>query len=242
MNKKYLAFFFIPLMLGSTAIQAQDNARSIIRIVNCTINDGFTYDEVVNRAKNNINWGENSPNAVFFRRPIYTSDEYQQNNDLMIAAYYSNHTEMVNRRVAVGNNSRGNLPITCASPQVVRTYNVSGEASSFEQTAMTTRFCTLRDGSTLFSAFNRVSTAAENYVNEGDDSLVQMNVPSLGGPANSPWDFALSVVGSSRQGLTERMDMRLEGFRAEVGNGSNSSFSCDRPAMWATTRIHSANN
>ena len=138
MNKKYLAFFFIPLMLGSTAIQAQDNARSIVRIVNCTINDGFTYDEVVNRAKNNINWGENSPNAVFFRRPIYTSDEYQQNNDLMIAAYYSNHTEMVNRRVAVGNNSRGNLPITCASPQVVRTYNVSGEASSFEQTMGTT--------------------------------------------------------------------------------------------------------
>jgi len=233
---------FLTFSIGSVNVQAQDNNRSVIRIVNCSINGDFTYEEVVERAKNNISWGENSPNAIFFRRPIYTSDEYQENNDLMIAAYYSSHTEMVNRRVALGNSSRGNLPITCASPQVVRTYNVIGEPSSFEQTAMTTQFCALRDGSSLFSAFNRISTVAGNYADEGDDSLVQMNIPSLGGPANSPWDFVLSIVGSSRESLTERMDMRLEGFRAEVGNGSNSAFSCDRPAMWSTTRIYSANN
>tara|TARA_B100001250_G_scaffold413931_1_gene449829 strand:- start:2503 stop:3228 length:726 start_codon:yes stop_codon:yes gene_type:complete len=241
MKKMSLFFAFIAFCAGPVIALAQDNDRSVIRIVNCSIDNGFTYDEVVERARN-IDWGENSPNAVFFRRPIYTSDEYQQNNDLMIAAYYPNHTEMVNRRVALGNNSRGNLPITCSSPQVTRTYNVSGEPSSFEETAMTTRFCSLNDDASLFSAFNRISTVAENYVAAGDDSLVQMNIPSLGGPANSPWDFVLSVVGSSREGLTERMDMRLEGFRAEVGNGDNSSFSCDRPALWATTRIYTATN
>jgi hypothetical protein len=241
MKKMSLFFAFIAFCAGPVIALAQDNDRSVIRIVNCSIDNGFTYDEVVERARN-IDWGENSPNAVFFRRPIYTSDEYQQNNDLMIAAYYPNHTEMVNRRVALGNNSRGNLPITCSSPQVTRTYNVSGESSSFEETAMTTRFCSLNDDASLFSAFNRISTVAENYVAAGDDSLVQMNIPSLGGPANSPWDFVLSVVGSSREGLTERMDMRLEGFRAEVGNGDNSSFSCDRPALWATTRIYTATN
>ena len=242
MKKMSLFYVFIILYTNSLVVFAQDdNDRSVIRIVNCTINDGFTYDEVVERARG-IDWGENSPNAVFFRRPIYTSDEYQRNNDLMIAAYYPDHTEMVNRRVALGNNSRGNLPITCASPQVTRTYNVSGEPSSFVQTAMTTRFCTLNDGDNLFSAFNRIATISENYVAAGDDSLVQMNIPSLGGPANSPWDFVLSVVGSSREGLTRRLDMRLQGFRAEVGNGSNGSFSCDRPALWSTTRIYTAAN
>lgn len=242
MKKISLILSMLGLLLGSSFLQAQDNDRSVTRIVNCSIDDGFTYDEVVEKARNNINWGENSPNAVFFRRPIYTSDEYQQNNDLMIAAYYSNHSEMVARRVALGNDSRGNLPITCSSPQVARTYNVVGEAPSSEVTAMTTRFCALRDGASLSSAFSGISTVAGNYVSQGDDSLVQMNIPSLGGPANSPWDFVLSIVGSSLEGLTERMDMRLDGFRAEAGIGIDPSFSCDRPAMWATTRIYSASN
>ena len=70
-------FFFSPILS-----QAQDNTRSVIRFVNCTIDDGFTFDEVVEKAKK-LDFGENSPNAVFFRRPIYATNSLMENVDMM---------------------------------------------------------------------------------------------------------------------------------------------------------------
>ena len=125
---------------------------------------------------------------------------------------------------------------------MVRTYAVQPGTPFGDATAMTTRFCSLNEGASLLSAYSRIMQVAGNYAAEGDESLVQMNVPALGGPMNPDWDFVLSVVGSSRQGLTNRLDMRRNGFRAEVGNQSSSSFSCNRPSLWATARVYSANN
>ena len=240
MIKRRINFLWLALLLVSVTSQAQENSRSVIRFVGCTIDDGFTCDQVVEKAQN-LNWGENSPNAVFFRRPIYATSTLMENIDILIAAYYTNHSEMVERRVALGVDSRGNLPISCGAPSVWRSYNVTDAFGSFDQTAMLTHFCTLNDGATPRSAFNRISTLAANYAMAGDDSLVQMNVPSLGGGDNDR-NFFLSVVGSSRENLTRQLDMRFEGFRPELGNNSASSFSCETPNLWATTTIYSAVN
>lgn len=240
MKKISLLFFSMFFFFSPILSQAQDNTRSVIRFVNCTIDDGFTFDEVVEKAKK-LDFGENSPNAVFFRRPIYATDSLMENVDITIAAYYSNHSEMVERRVALGADSRGNLPINCRAPTVWRSYSVNQGAGPFEQTAMLTHLCTLNDGVTPRSAFNRISTIAENYANAGDDSLVQMNIPSLGGGDNQR-NFYLAVVGSSRENLTRQLDMRFDGLRPELGNNSVSSFSCETPNLWSTTTIYSVNN
>ena len=240
MKKHRLNFLSLAFLIVSISSQAQDNSSSVIRFIGCTIDDGFTFEQVVEKAQN-LSWGENSPNQVFFRRPIYATSTLMENIDILVAAYYTNHSEMVERRVALGADSRGNLPISCGAPSVWRSYNVTDAFGPVNQTAMLTHFCTLNDGATPRSAFNRISTLATNYAAEGDDSLVQMNVPSLGGGDNDR-NFFLSVVGSSRESLTRQLDMRFEGCRPELGNNSASSFSCDTPNFWATTAIYSATN
>ena len=90
-----------------------------------------------------------------------------ENTDILIAAYYTNHSEMVDRRVALGSDSRGNLPISCGAPSVWRSYNVTENFGPVEQTAMLAHRCTLNDGVTPRSAFNRISALAENYAAAG---------------------------------------------------------------------------
>jgi len=234
-------FFCFGFGLGQAQELGELNTGAVVRVANCSIDAPYTYEQVVERARV-LDWGENAPNAVFFRRPIYTSQEFQDNFDIQIAGYYLSFTEMVEKRIALGPNPGGRLPISCGAPFVVRTYNVQPGAGGWDQTAMTTSFCSLNEGSALISAYSRIMQVAGNYASAGDETLVQMNVPSLGGPMNPAWDFVISEVGSSVEGLTERLDMRRNGFRAELGNNSESSFTCGRRSMWATTRIYQANN
>ena len=215
---------------------------AVVRVIDCTItSDRFTFDELVARARQ-LDFDENAPNAIFFRRPIYTSGEYFENNDLQIAAYYSSVTEMVDRRVASGDDSYGRLPIACGAPRVIRTINVNPNNSDWDQTAMTTRFCSLSSDSSLRSAYSRFKTGTENFSNAGNDSLLQMSVPLMGGNLNPNFDFVLATVGSTLQETTERIDMFREGFRPlQSSPSSNPFFSCGRYSMWATNRIYSAN-
>ena len=215
---------------------------AVVRVIDCTItSDRFTFDELVARARQ-LDFDENAPNAIFFRRPIYTSGEYFENNDLQIAAYYSSVTEMVDRRVASGDDSYGRLPIACGAPRVIRTINVNPNNSEWDQTAMTTRFCSLSSDSSLRSAYSRFKTGTENFSNAGNDSLLQMSVPLMGGNLNPNFDFVLATVGSTLQETTERIDMFREGFRPLQSSPSSSPFfSCGRYSMWATNRIYSAN-
>ena len=215
---------------------------AVVRVIDCTItSDRFTFDELVARARQ-LDFDENAPNAIFFRRPIYTSGEYFENNDLQIAAYYSSVTEMVDRRVASGDDSYGRLPIACGAPRVIRTINVNPNNSEWDQTAMTTRFCSLSSDSSLRSAYSRFKTGTQNFSNAGNDSLLQMSVPLMGGNLNPNFDFVLATVGSTLQETTERIDMFREGFRPLQSSPSSSPFfSCGRYSMWATNRIYSAN-
>ena len=234
---------FVGLSCFATLGQAQENnVPPVVRQSNCTIDDGFTFNDVVARARD-LPWGEKSPDLVFFRQPVYTSAEYQENWDLQIAMFYPSFTEMVNRRVALGNRGRGSLPISCGPAQVLRNFTAHrvNPAALTTPSAMTTSFCQLTDGS-LRGAFNRIRTIAQNYADAGSEALVQMYLPGLGGPRNSNIDFGIAVVGTSREALTEGLDLQLNGFRPELGNNSSAGFTCDRPSLWGTTRIYPAPN
>ena len=121
MKKIILLLSFLTLSLGSLLTQAQDlqvPAGDVIRTANCVINDDrFSFNDVVERARA-LEFDENDPDSIFFRRPIYLSASYTW--DLQIALYYPSYTEMVERRVAAGNNAYGRLPISCDAPRVMR--------------------------------------------------------------------------------------------------------------------------
>ena len=241
-NKKFLTILLVLFSFHVMPGQAQDldiPPGAVVRMINCTITgDRFSFNDVVERARE-LDFDENAPNMIFFRQPIYTSSQYQENWDFQIAGYYSSYTEMVDRRVASGNGSYGRLPISCGSPMVVRNIPANQGDGLEAQTAMLTRFCSLNEGASVRGAYNRLRTAAENVAAAGNNTLLQMWLPGVGGELNSNFDFVLAQVGSTRQELTERMDMQRNGFRPIQGN-SSPAFSCDRPSMWATNRIYQA--
>ena len=245
MKKISLLFAFVPsFFLSSAFLQAQEVEMppgAVVRVSNCVMtSDRFTFEELVERARS-LDFDENAPNAVFFRRPIYTSGQYQENYDLQIAAYYSSVTEMVDRRVASGDDSYGRLPISCAAPAVIRTININPNNSDWDETAMTTRRCSLSADSSMRSAYSRFKTGTENFSAAGNDSLLQMSLPLMGGNLDPDFDFILATVGSTRQETTERIDMFRDGFRPLRNTPSDSSFfSCGRYSMWGTSRVHTA--
>lgn len=245
MKKVFLLLAALGFLNAAPVSLAQDiimPAGAVVRIVNCTItSDRFTFDELVERARE-LDFDENDPDAIFFRRPIYTSAQYQENYDLQIAAYYSSVTEMVDRRVSSGDNSYGRLPLSCGAANVIRTININPNNSSWDETAMTTRRCSLNGNSSMRSAYSRFKTGTENFSAAGNDSLLQMSMPLIGGDLDPDFDFVLATVGSTRQETTERMDMFREGFRPLQSTPSGTPFfSCGRYSMWSTSRIYSAN-
>ena len=159
---------------------------------------------------------------------------------------------MIDRRVASGNNAYGRLPIACGTPMVVRNIIVPAINSSplEDQTAMLTRRCSLNEGSSVRDAYNRLRSNVEAVAAEGNNTLVQMWLPGLGGRMKGGFgsdrelDFVLAQVGSTREGLTERMDMARTGTLPPSHNAAprtgDGLFSCDRPSMWGTNRIYQA--
>ncbi len=245
MKKISLLFAFAAIYSNSILTQAQDidvPPGQVMRMINCKITDDrFGFNDVVERARA-LEFDENAPNVIFFRRPIYASPEYHESWDMQIAAYYSSYTEMVDRRVASGDNSYGRLPISCSSPFVARNVLINPQGSQLEdQTAMLTRFCTLNQNASVRSAYNRIRTATENFAAAGNGTMTQMWTPGLGGPINADFDFVLAHVGPNRSELTERMDMLRNGFRPAPANNAR-AFSCERPSMWATSRVYQASN
>ena len=238
-----LLFSSFFLCMWTTFAQAQElNPSNVIRISNCTIDEGYTLQEVVDRARElSEEDSDNQPDGIYFRQPIYTSAEYQENWDFQLALYYPSYVEMASRRIAAGNSSRGRLPISCGNATTINSYVVHQGDSFPNQTGMLTRFCRLDEGN-LRSSYNRIGTIAENYAEAGSNLSVQMNVRGLGGQLQGPNDYGIAVVGSSIEAVMERLDMRRNGFRAELGNRSSSGASCDRWSLWVTHRIFQTNN
>ena len=256
MKKLIVLFFVVTFGLGSVVTQAQDvdvPAGAVVRMTNCTISNGtglneFSFSDVVERARA-LDFNENAPNMIWFRRPIYTAQEYQDKWDFQIAQFYPSYTEMISRRVAAGNNAYGRLPISCGAPLVIRHILVNPGPLE-DQTAMLTRRCSLSEGSSVRDAYNRLRSNVEAVAAEGNNTLVQMWLPGLGGRMKGGFgsdrdlDFVLAQVGSTRQGLTERMDMARTGTLPPSHNAAprtgDGLFSCDRPSMWGTNRIYQA--
>jgi hypothetical protein len=242
MNKVTALITFISLWMGALALYAQDMdipPGSVMRMTNCSIvGDRLNFSEILERARA-LEFDENAPNMVYFRRPIYASPEYHQNYDFQIAQYYSSFNEMRERRSASGNNAYGRLSISCG-PGYVVTNVIINQDDLEDQSLMTTRRCTFMNGGDRRSAFNRLRQASDNIAaDSGNTTIAQMWIPSLGGPMNQPFDFVFALVGTNGEELMQRMDLFREGYRPFRTN-SGGAFSCDRSSLWSTNRVYQA--
>ena len=247
MPKIFAMFLLGTVGLQPALTQAQDvelPAGNVVRVSNCTISDDrFSFNDVVERAKA-LDFGDTSPNMVWFRRPIYASPEYQNQFDFQIAMYYQSYADMFERRVASGNDSYGRLPIACDTPYVIRSLgsgqpgNGSGLA---DQTALTMSRCSLNEGFSIRDAYGRISAVQAGRASGGDNTIMQMLLPGLGGERFRDFDFGLMRVGATGPDLAEGLDMQRNGFRASATSNANEPiFSCQGRSMFGTRRIYQA--
>ena len=246
MKKIILSFASLAFCAGSLGTQAQElqiPAGFVVRQANCVITDDrLTFQDILDRARQ-LEFSENAPNVMFFRVPVYASPEYDQNYDFMIAQYYSSYSEMAERRIPQGNSAYGRLAISCDTAAVVRNIPVSPGDGLEDFSLMTTRFCTLNPGATVRGAFSRAREAMLNIERDsGNDTMMQMWLPGLGGQMNTDFDFVAAHIGSNPQELMERLDLFRDGYRAGAGNNREATHSCVRPSLWATYRVFQAAN
>ncbi len=246
MKKIILSFASLAFCAVSLATHAQDlqiPAGAVVRQANCVITDDrLTFQDILDRARQ-LQFSENAPDAMFFRRPVYASPDYDQNYDFMIAQYYPSYSEMAARRIPQGNSAYGRLAISCDTASVVRNIQVSAGDGLEDFSLMTTRFCTLNPGATARAAFSRAREAMLNIERDsGNDTMMQMWLPGLGGQMNPDFDFVAAHIGSNPQELMERLDLFRDGYRAGAGNNREATHSCARPSLWATYRVFQAAN
>ena len=240
--KSLLTFF--ALCLSSLFAHAQELEEmppgSVMRMPNCSIvGDRLDFAEILERARS-LNFDENAPNMIYFRRPIYASPEYHQNYDFQIAQYYSSYNEMREKRSASGNNSYGRLSISCG-PGYVATNLIINQDELEDQSLMTTRRCNILNGAGRVAVYNRLRQAAANFAaDSGNTTIAQMWLPTLGGPMNRGFDFVYALVGTNGEELMQRMDLFREGYRPFRGDAGQ-AFSCDRASLWSTNRVYQAN-
>ena len=241
MKKIILLFSFLALCLSSVFIHAQDvnmPAGAVVRMANCKITgDRLGFAEILQRARE-LEFDENAPNMIFFRRPIYASPPFHQNYDFQIAQYYSSFDEMRERRSASGNNSYGRLSIECDPAFVVRNVPVNQGDGLEDQSLMTTRFCNRLNGVGRGAVYARLSEGAATIAaDHGITTLGQMWFPALGGQMNSTFDFVYAQVGTNGEELMQRMDLFAEGYRPARGD-RDPVMSCDIPSLWSTNRVY----
>ena len=240
-----VAFFFTV-----TAHGQEIPAGALIRIIDCSLQDGVTMADAVEQARS-YSWDETSPNAVFFRQSVY-GGSYRENYDFRIASYFPSYSEMLSRYSAEKARQRRTKSAgfyTCdpATRRLTQAHPVNpGNNDGFtgDATLMTTRFCRLNDGKTIADAWEFAQGVASNFANAGDTSLYQVWTRELGPVgatvAGSP-GLILATVPATPEAFGERMDLRRDGFDPLEGLRPL-PVSCDFPGMWITHAIHRGGN
>ncbi|MBM63858.1 MAG: hypothetical protein CL484_13005 [Acidobacteria bacterium] len=245
----FVAVFFL---LGVSGYGQDMPSGGLVRLVNCSLNEGTTMAEAVN-------WARNAPrddtdaSLIFFRQAIFTG-AFQASSDFTIASYYPSYGEMVSR---VG--ARGALPqnrvrpgrrasdlFTCdpSSARLNRSRIVNPDSDGFsgEGTLMSSRLCRLNEGASVADAYAFAQGIARNFAAGGDNSLMQVVTREHGpvGERVAGRGVALLTVPATPEGFASRRDLQAGGLRAL--QGLTLPMACDYPAMWFTHAVHRAGN
>lgn len=241
------------VFLFSFSAYGQDMpAGNLLRLVNCSLNDGTRMAEAVQWARSAPR-DETAANLIFFRQAIYTGS-FRDSSDFTIASYYPSYAELVSRVGARGARPRTRVrPVTRASdlftcdPSTARLnrsrfVNPGNDGFSGEGTLMTTRLCRLNDGAAVADAYAFAQGVARNFEAAGDNSLMQLVTRELGpvGERVAGRGVQIATVPATPESFAARNDLVGEGLNPL--EGLTLPMSCDYPASWFTHAVYRAGN
>jgi hypothetical protein len=244
LNMKFKLIILALLGVLTTPVFGQAN-NIVERNLACSINDGYTINDVV-EVMRGFEWSEETaPAVVLVREAIAVSGSFQMDWDFLASFYYLSYADMVEKRSAFRNRSlrqgaRLSDVATCGDR--VRINNVrfvgqnNGEPIPDVTVAIGTT-CQL-NGSTLANAIEGASNISE-FMGPDVRNVAVIN-RGFGGPvtpANSEVGYRISF--NSSAGFGEAMDTMQENL--PTPNTENPR-TCNVGGMWVQYLIHSQNN
>jgi len=237
----FLVLTFLFLLGGITQGQIPD--RQVIRVMPCSLNPGYSMDEVVTLARA-YDFGQHAPDAVYFREALYVGTGFAENYDFTVAFFYPSYSELIRRRGAqraTPTSSSGLLArdmMTCGTPRLLNSHTANQGADLLEPlTVMMNQRCEL-NGKTLADAIRIGATVANNFAAEGLNPHAAVDVRTYGGNTiNTNEQVFLRFVPPTAAEAGKMNDLILDGFNFTQGIGSDSRLSCTLPNFWLSHRI-----
>lgn len=236
------AICVVLLLTAGTAV-AQETESSVVRLMPCSLNNGYSMGDVVAVARD-FSFSDNAPDAVIFREALYVSSDVREDFDFAIASVYPSYAELGRRRGAQRNaatSTNGIVPqdmMRCRPPFLMNSY-IASEGGGFpnDQTLTLSQACEL-NGNSLTDAIQYASLVAGNFLSEGIDAATRVNVGTFGGrPGPLNERVIIRFAPSTATDMTTTMDLVRNGFDYTKGSSSTTPITCNKPNLWLSHRI-----
>ena len=244
-------FFAASIMLSFSAF-GQVPTPQILVTTSCNLNDGVSLDEAVEWFRANPRAMETSGPA-FVRRPIVANSNFMDNYDFRIARYYPSYRAWISgaeaRLARTGSRSRPTplardvFSCNSATQSMSHIRNVpGGDAFDGDVTLMTSRFCSLNEGSSVADAYSYVAEVAANFRSGGNNALMQVSTRQFKPVQNVDRGRAVVVtsVAATAENMGERLDLTRSGLN--VTPDMDGVMSCGFSTVWRTHAIYRPNN
>ena len=244
MNLKiFMAILFTVI---SSSVFSQSGNNIVERSFACSVNSGYTINDVISAMRQNDWEGGSNPGAVLVREAVAVAGEFQNDWDFVVSLYYPSYTEMIERRVAFRNQSGGGTEglrlrdvATCGDR--IRINNVrfvdQSDGPIPEVTVAAGTTCQL-NGASLSDAITGASAITQGQMGANIRNLAVIS-RGFGGPTivqNSEVNLRLTF--NSANDFGEAMDILQSNI--PTPNPDN-PLTCNIGGMWAQHLIYSSN-
>ncbi len=211
---KGFATFSLSLFFCCSAAAQEMPPGGVIVNTTCAIAEGHTVEEVMTVARA-INYTEDGPNFVFYRRPISGSNFPP---DFLLRTVYWDSVAHWSSGPGPGpSGPRNHLAELLTCDDVNRSFwtnrNV-GQGNAYaggenDQTLMAARRCRMKPGSTLEQLYAGLSEINAPYAQQGDTTLMQLSQRFIGASEGVDMGTLVTIrlVGEDAEGLARRLDM-----------------------------------
>ncbi len=244
--KTKLVMLFCSVFFAMPGFSQTDNI--VERSFACSINAGYTINDVVSVMRG-FEWeDEYAPGAVFLREAIAVPGDFMLDYDFAVSLFYPSYADMVEKRIAFRNRPGGGsgmrLSDVATCGERIRINNVRFSIRNSDDTppdvsASMSGTCHM-NGTTIPEALAQTAEIFGQGPMASNIRSVSVSARAFGGPtlqSNSQLSYRVSFNSSSDFG--EGMDA---GQATPPTPNPDSIVECNVPGMWAQYLIHWSNN
>ena len=230
MKSNYIISIFAVFFSSLACAQELPAPNSLYVGTQCTVNEGYIFDDVVAEFRGNEITGTDGPNAIFFRQPIAGNN-----------AAFNQFTRAVSwRDMEHWATSNGGSPSkTSSCDNVNRKFFINrviganrGAYSGTDNTLVSTRVCKAKEGYNISDVYQSLNIVQASREANGDTSVMHLSHLFLGPSTDTDMrsTFLIRLIGESDAGLARTLDAQMAG-NVSMGSAINLPATCQNASL-----------